>query len=157
MYSTASGIQKSHEIRLDSLAIGSFEYNDLIFDEGSFSNLGLEFLDRHLVIMDFPNQKIFLKKGKQFNRNDESGMSGLALLRISNQLTVHSVYQSSPAEKAGIKAGDIIVQIDSSQADSYNMKELRQLLRSGDGREIKLQIERDGELKEITIVLEREI
>ncbi len=154
---TASGSQETREIRVDSLTISNLEYKDLIFGESSYDNLGLEFLDRHTVIMDFPNKKMYLKKGEQFNRKDESGMSGLSLIFNSGILTVYSTFKSSPAEKVDIKAGDIIVQIDGKEANSYNMKQLKQLFRSGDGNKVKLKIDRDGELKEITIVLEKEI
>lgn len=154
---TASGIQKSREARINQLFIGSYEYKSLIFSEGNMVILGNEFLDRHEVIMDFPNKKMYLRKGKQFDKKDEAGMSGLALLRISTRLTVHSIFQSSPAEKAGIKTGDIIMQVEGKDEDEYSLKQLKQLFRSGDGNKVKLTIERDGELKEITIVLEREI
>ncbi len=157
LVATASGAQKSRLMRVGNFAIGSFEYQNLIFGESSESHIGLEFLNRHTVIMDFPNKKLYLKKGEQFDRKDESGMSGLALLLNSGTLTVHSISRSSPAEKAGVQAGDIIIQIDGREANSYNMKQLKQLFRSGNGCKIKLQIERGGELKEITIVLEKEI
>jgi outer membrane lipoprotein-sorting protein/predicted aspartyl protease len=154
---TASGSQETREIRVDSLTISNLEYRNLIFGESNYDNLGLEFLDRHTVIMDFPNKKMYLKKGEQFNRKDESGMSGFSLILNSGILTVYSTYKLSPAEKAGIKAGDKIVQIEGKDANNYNMKQLKQLFRSGDRRKINLQIERDGELKEIVITLKREI
>ena len=100
---------------------------------------------------------MYMKKGDQFNKNDESGMSGLALLRISKKLRVHSVGQASPAEKAGIFAGDIVVKIEGKEADSYNMRQLRELFRSGHGRKIALTIKRNGESKEIVLILEKKI
>ena len=157
LVATASGVQKLRSMRVEKFSIGTFRYNDLIFDESSESNIGLEFLNRHTVIMDFPNKKLYLKKGEQFDRKDESGMSGFSLILNSGILTVYSIYESSPAEKAGVMVGDIIVQIEGKKADSYNMKQLKQLFRSGDGKQIKLTIQRDGELKEITITLKREI
>ncbi|MBN2590267.1 MAG: aspartyl protease family protein [Sedimentisphaerales bacterium] len=154
---TAGGIQKSREARINQLFIGSYEYKDLIFTEENTGILGISFLARHAVILDFPNKKIYLKKGSQFNKKDELDMTGLALLRNSSGLGVHTVFQSSPAEKAGIKTGDIIVRIEGKDVDEYSYKQLKKLFHSGDGNELKMTIKRESELKEITIVLEREI
>ncbi|MBN2182064.1 MAG: aspartyl protease family protein [Sedimentisphaerales bacterium] len=157
MASTAAGIQKSREMRISNLTIGPFEYKDLIFAESNGNILGLEFLSRHIATLDFPNRVMYLKKGKQFDKNDESGMSGLAVLRMSGQLVVHSIGQESPAEKAGFLAGDIILKIEGKEADNFDMGRLKQLFRSGHGRKITLTIERNGETKEMALVLEKKI
>jgi predicted aspartyl protease len=153
----ASGTVKSQEIRLMHLTIENFEYKDLVFGEGNENFLGLDFLSRHIVTLDFPNKIMYLKKGTQFAKNDESGMSGLALIHISDKLTVYSVDSSSPAEKAGLLAGDIIVKIEGKNTADYTVKQLRQLLRSGEGKRITLTIERNDQLKETIIVLEKKI
>ena len=154
---TPSGSQKMRQMRIKSLKVGAFNYKDLIFEESNQSSLGLEFLSRHFVILDFPNKVMYLKKGEQFDKIDESGMSGLALLLISDKLTVHSVSRESAAEKAGILAGDIIHKIEGKEAGNYESGQIRQLLKSGHGRKITMTIERNGETKEITLTLEKKI
>jgi len=49
------------------------------------------FLSRHIVTFEFQNKRIYLKKGEDFKKIDETDMSGLHLLRISNQTLVYSV------------------------------------------------------------------
>ena len=154
---TASGTIRLRETRITNLRAGSFEYQDLIFCEGFFSCLGLSFLSRHLVTLDFQNNRIYLKKGNDFKKNDEADMSGLHLFRISNKTIVHSVDEGSPAQKAGIESKDVILKIGDKDVNEYEMWELRDLKRSGDKRKIAMTIKRGNDIKEISFLLEKKI
>ncbi|MHC4110713.1 MAG: aspartyl protease family protein [Planctomycetota bacterium] len=157
LIATASGIVQSREARIGNLSVGSFEYQDLIFGEANWSHLGLLFLSRHIVTLDFPNNRIYLKKGKQFKKDDETDMSGLHLLRISNQTVVYSVDKGSPAQKAGINAKDIILKLNDKDANQYDMSELRRLLMSEDKRNITMTIKHGDEEKDISFLLKKMI
>lgn len=62
------------------------------------------------------------------------------------------VLQDSPAEKAGLEIGDILIQFDGVEISSF--KQFRALLYSHQvGDEIKLLVNRDGIDKEITVIL----
>jgi predicted aspartyl protease len=157
LVATASGNVKIREARIDNLFIESFEYRDLIFGEGNWCYLGLSFLSRHIVTFDFPNNKIYLKKGKEFNKVDETDMSGLHLLRISNKTVVYSVDEGSPAQKAGIKANDVILKVGDKDANTIGIFELRRFLMSGDKRNITMTIKRVDDVKDISFLLKKKI
>jgi len=157
LFATAAGTICSRQARIDKFSVGSFEYQDLIFGEGNWSSLGLSFLSRHIVTFDFPNSKVYFKKGKEFNKVDETDMSGLHLLRISNETVVYSVDEGSPAHKAGIRANDIIVSVENKDASEYDMWKLRRLLTSGDKKKIVMTIKRPDELKEVSFWLKKKI
>ena len=157
LVATASGTTRLREARITNLRVGSFEYEGLIFSEGIFSCLGLPFLSRHLVTFDFPNNRIYLKEGRNFKKIDETDMSGLHLLRISNKTIVHSVDEGSPAQKAGVRAKDVILKVGDRDANEYEMWELAQLKRSGDKRKITMKIERGNDVKEVSFLLEKKI
>lgn len=157
LFATASGVIQKKEIRIDSLSVGSFEYQDLIFSEANWSYLGLSFLSRHRVTFDFPNSRMYLEKGKGFKKIDETDMSGLHLLRISNKTVVYSVDERSPAQKAGIRANDIILKVGNKDANIYDMWELRRLLMSGDGHKISMTIKRGDDIKEASFLLKKKI
>ncbi len=157
LFATASGVIKKREIRIDSLSVGSFEYNKLIFGDANWSHLGLSFLSRHIVTFDFPNGRIYLKKGKEFKKIDETDMSGLHLLRISDKTVVYSVDEDSPAQKADINAGDIILKVDNNDANTYDILELRRLLMSKDTRNITMTIKRGDDVKDTSFLLKKKI
>jgi hypothetical protein len=157
LFATASGVIRNRECRLDNLSVGSFEYEKLIFSEANWSHLGLLFLSRHTVTFDFPNSRIYLKRGNQFEKEDETDMSGLHLLRISGNIVVFSVDEGSPAQKAGIGPKDIILKVNERDADKYDMWELRRLLMSGDKRNIMMTIKNGENVKDVTFQLEKKI
>lgn len=154
---TAPGIVRSREARTGNLSVGSFEYRDLIFGEANWSHLGLLFLSRHIVTLDFPNNRIYLKKGKDFKKRDETDMSGLHLLRISGNIVVYSVDEGSPAQKAGIGSKDVILKVNEKDASKYDMWELRQLLMSEDRRNITMTIKHGENVKDISFLLKKKI
>lgn len=157
LFATASGVIRKREMRIKSLSIGSLNYADIIFGEANMSHLGLSFLSRHIVTFDFPNSRMYLKKGKGFKKNDETDMSGLHLLRISNQTVVYSVDENSPAQKAGIKANDVILKVGNKDANIYDILELRRLLMSGDKQNITMTIKDSNDVKDVSFLLKKKI
>jgi hypothetical protein len=157
LIATASGVIQKREVRIDSISVGSFEYEKLIFSEANWSYLGLLFLSRHIVTLDFPNSRMYLRKGKEFKKGDETDMSGLHLLRISNQTVVYSVDEDSPAHKAGIRSKDIILKADEKDANTYNIYDLRRLLMSEDKRNITMTIKHGDDVKDVSFLLKKKI
>ena len=154
---TASGSQMQREIRAKVLKIGDLSYKDIIFGEGNYNCLGLGFLNRHIVTFDFPKMKMYLNKSDQFERIDEDDMSGLHLLRISDKTVVHSIDKGSSADKNSITSGDIILKINGQKTENIEITKVRSILKSGDGKEIPLTVEHNGQSSEIILVLERKI
>ena len=157
LFATASGVIKNRECRIDSLSIGSFKYEQLIFSEANWSHLGLSYLCRHIVTFDFPNKRIYLKEGENFKKIDDTDMSGMHLLRISGNTVVYSVDEDSPAQKAGINAGDIIINVDERDTNQYEIWELRRLLMSEDKRNITMTIKRGDDVKDTSFMLKKKI
>lgn len=137
--------------------MGPFEYKDLIFSEGNSSRLGLSFLSRHMVTFDFPGNKIYLKKGKQFRKTDEANMSGLHIILVSGKVVVYAVDENSPARKAGIKAQDVIQKVSGKDANVFDICHIRRLLKAGDQHKITITIKRDNDVKEVFFLLEKKI
>ncbi len=154
---TLGGTSKTSDVRLHRLTVGPLEYRSIIFTEGNGNQLGSDFLSRHVVTFDFLHDKLYLKKGKSFDRPDETGMCGVSLVRPDGQTVVYAVYEGCPAAKAGIKAGDVILKLQGRDAATYRMWEIRELFRSGDGKEITLTIRRAGETIDVSLRLERSV
>ncbi|UCG48243.1 MAG: aspartyl protease family protein [Phycisphaerales bacterium] len=154
---TAGGSATGREARIPSLAVGPFEYRDLIISDGSVNHLGLDFLARHQVTLDFPNSTVYLKKSKGFNRIDESDMTGLHLLRIEGRTVVYSLDAGSPAQKVGLNAGDVILEFNGHDANALETWQIENLKRSGHGKRLMLTIERVEKTREISLFLQKRI
>ena len=84
-------------------------------------------------------------------------MSGLHLLRIENKTVVYSVDVNSPAQKAGIQSGDVILKIGDKDVNDWGMWELREVFKAGDNKSVTVTIQRGVDIKEIDILLRRKI
>jgi predicted aspartyl protease len=154
---TATGITKFRQARVDRLNVGPFEYRGLILNTGNGNILGADFLSRHIVTFDFPNGRLYLMKGKDFADPFETDMSGLSLVRSEGRTLVYDVQDGRPAAKAGIKTNDVVLKLQGRDANTCKMWQIDQLLRSGDGKEITMTIQRGSEIKDMAILLERQI
>ncbi|MHC4690903.1 MAG: aspartyl protease family protein [Planctomycetota bacterium] len=157
VYETASGTIRGQYARFDTLSLGPLTYNNLIFSDGNISALGLSFFSRHLTTFDFPNKRLYLKKGEGFEKIDETDMSGLHLLRKIGDTFVYSVDVNSPAQEAGIKADDVIISINNKDAKEYELWEIRCILESGHNKEISMTIKRENDAKEVLFLLKKKI
>lgn len=67
----------------------------------------------------------------------------------SPSTTLREVIDNSPAQVAGLKAGDTIKSINGEEIKSWN--ELSQSINSSKGKELKVTIDRDGTTKQINV------
>ena len=78
----------------------------------------------------------------------------LSSLGVSSGVYIQTVVSGSPAEKGGIKNGDIIVSADDKEVT--NLAYLRYLLYNHTvGDTMKIKVYRKGEYKELTITLDQ--
>lgn len=76
---------------------------------------------------------------------------GVEVEMVDNKLTVVSPIDDSPAAKAGLKAGDIIVRIDDKLVSGMTLQEVISLMRGKQGSEVLLDVDRDGQIKQYLI------
>lgn len=60
-------------------------------------------------------------------------------------VTITSVYKDSPAEEAGLQAGDIIYQVDDHEITDEELSEIVTWIRGEEGTEVHIHVLRDGE------------
>jgi len=101
---------------------------------------------------------VFLEpvESKKFEEQIQGSFGGVGIeigLR-KNLLTVITPIKNTPAEKAGILAGDIIVKIDGKDSVNLKVDEAVSQIRGKKGTAVKLSIQRNGskELKDFTLV-----
>ncbi|WP_257388926.1 S41 family peptidase [Tahibacter caeni] len=81
---------------------------------------------------------------------------GLEVLTIDGVLRVVSPIDDTPAERGGIKPGDIITRIDGKAVSSENVNESVELLRGNPGSSVVLTVVHEGESVPVDITLKRE-
>lgn len=88
----------------------------------------------------------------------EFGGIGLAIKRMRPDaagVTVLEVLDKGPAQRAGLKAGDVIMRIDGEPVEQYSLDQVRDRLRGVVGSEVRLSVEREGRLLSREIVVKR--
>jgi len=145
---------------LAALRLANWSHCDLRFDELASSTLGLGYLSRYIVTIDFPRQVMYLKEGLALTRPDKDDLSGLALVRIKGETVVWGVRENSAAAIGGIKVKDVLIKMDDEKAEALSLFALRNAL-CCEGRTIRFTIRRGTEERLVSLRLadkpEREI
>lgn len=74
----------------------------------------------------------------------------------TKQVTVMKAYEGSPAQKAGIRDGDIILKVDDLDAASMDLTELVTHIRGSEESKTHIQISREGSEKPLEFDVERD-
>ena len=85
------------------------------------------------------------------------GGVGLVIRSIDGRITIGELYKGYPSDKAGLKVGDVIRQVDNVSLEGKTLNEVPPLLRGTPGTTVKIVIERPGSTVPITTTLTREL
>ena len=66
------------------------------------------------------------------------------------QVTITKVFENSPAEEAGLKAGDILYKVDERELQDEDLTEIVTWIKGEEGTEVTLGVIRDGKELELT-------
>ncbi len=140
---------------LDHITLGPYQLRNVKVMEGQASVVGLEFLQRFDIELDFPNRRAYFRPGRRAQLPDRWNCAGIWVERVEGRTIVRSVQPRSVAEKCGILKGDLILRVNGISATQVLMAKIRQL-RSEPGTELKLSLERDSEVRDVVLKLERQ-
>jgi len=115
--------------------------------QGLMSNL-----DAH---SSFLNTKNF--ENLKIQTNGEFGGLGITVGMRDGALTVISPIEGTPADEAGLKAGDIILRIDSNSSLGMSIDDAVNIMRGKPGTPITLTIVRKGESDPLEVKIVRDI
>lgn len=109
--------------------------------------------------LDDPYSEFFTPEAfKEFNETASGNFGGIGVVIImrDNYVTAVSVLEGSPAERAGIKAGDKFVQIDGKDITNKTITEVSKLLRGEKGTKVEIGVLRNGIRQVLKFDVERE-
>src|SRR4029079_15165210 len=110
----------------------------------------LAVLDPHSSYMD---PKSF--RDMQVQQRGEFGGIGMEVTMERGRIKVVAPIDDTPAAKAGIRAGDLITQLDGDQVDGLTLDQAVQKLRGPVGANIGLTLQRTGVEKPIDLTIVR--
>jgi hypothetical protein len=140
--------------RLARLGLGRMEHRQLRFSCSSQeSRLGLGYLMRYHVTLDFPASRIYLRKGKRFDELEEKDRGGLHFHRPTKETVVAAVDAKSAAEKAGLKPGDVLISVGELPADRSRLLVLAQRFTRANDK-VPITLKRNGRVIKVVMHLE---
>lgn len=107
--------------------------------------IGNDLLRRFNVILNYDKRDFYLTPNTHFYDGFDYSYSGLELYYVNGQIIIGDVAKESPAEKAGLKEGDIVVAVNKNF--TQNLTTYKAELQSA-GERVKIIVRRDTELKE---------
>lgn len=157
MLAQANGHKQLQTGRLSKVKLGEFESNDLrVLEGGKKSRIGMTYLRQFQVTFDFPRQRIYLRKGKEFNKPDREPTMGIGILLKNEKYVVEAIFKGRPGERSGIMRGDEVLAVNGSAIQGKRNAEIRSVCRESmdkNGR-VELTIRRDGVDHQIVLMAE---
>lgn len=156
------GMSGKSQMRLTiikELKIGPYKFRNvptyLYRDEYNVTNypyvgglIGNDLLRRFNLIINYAAREIHLTPNKNFSEAFDYTYTGLGMYFVNGEVVVEDIIPKSPAEKAGIAEGDVIVGVNNNLSNS--IQAYKDILQSPN-QTVTLLIRRQGKLKILTL------
>jgi hypothetical protein len=117
-------------------------------------NLGSGLLKRFTLILDYPNQVLYLEPNANFSKPDVFDRSGLWVMGDTDgTCEVTDVVKGGPGAKAGLQPGDHILTIDGAKLNHIQIAGLREKLKQPAGTKVRLQVRGKNGPRYVTLTL----
>lgn len=119
--------------------------------------LGYSFFKGFDIGIDYTNHLIWLdpRRGAGDDRPFEYSHIGIQLEQSEDSVLVVGVAEGSPADRAGIRAGDQVLAIDGKQASASDLLIMTQALEGPPGTRVRLRVRRGGVVRSYVLSRER--
>ena len=92
---------------------------------------------------------------KEYTENINGSFVGIGIYMIedeeTNRVLVYYPIPGSPAEEAGIEAGDLIISVDGKEYTAEDFDTISNYIKGEEGTKVKVEVERNGERKSFEI------
>jgi len=153
-----AGVARGHLLKLGPVDVSgpvvylSQQRAGAFADPTLAGNVGEGVFERFNVTFDYRRREAFFERTPHYDDGDS-----LRLLTLKSDpaggLRVLSVLPGGPAAEAGIKAGDLIEQIEGNEARYMDYWPLRRLFSRPAGSRLRLHVRRDGRTFDAIVVL----
>jgi hypothetical protein len=116
--------------------------------------IGPDILDRFIVTFDYSKRQMLLEKNKDFARVDSYDRAGVWMGQDGQGFFAVDVVAGGPADVAGIKKGDRLLEIDGVPTAKLILPEVRERMRRGAvGTTVKILVEHEGKTRVVEVRL----
>jgi hypothetical protein len=143
-----------HTLRLallPELTLGDARMKDLVVTDSAVNVLGLDFLRRFHLTLDFPSRRAYFQPGERVGDAGHWNRNGLRCLSQGGEVVVAIIDEGSPAREAGFALDDVIVRVNDQPIDSFTLLQLRMLLQQ-EGETVRMTVRRGTEFLNFTVV-----
>ena len=161
-YRTATANTPSDEMK-DNQLVKAFTEGTRIVEENYGMDRDEETLTKASVLgmlheLD-PHSSFFDRRQYQELQEEQSSRFygiGVSINQRNNKTCVLGVVKGMPAERAGLKYGDIIVAVDGKSSEGWSQQEILNHVRGERGTEVELAVDRVGETAPIKVRIVRD-
>ena len=161
-YRTALANTPSDEMKNNEL-VKAFTEGTRIIEENYATDRDEETLTKASVLgmlheLD-PHSSFFDRRQYQEMQEEQSSRFygiGVSINQRNNKTCVLGVVKGMPAERAGLKYGDIIVAVDGKSAEGWSQQEILNHVRGERGSEVEIAVDRVGEAVPLKIRIVRD-
>ena len=130
---------------MESYYLYEDEIDEDVLIDGIYSGYASALGDPYTVYYDKEETKALLET----TSGEFSGIGATMSKNInSGEITVVNVYEDSPADKAGLKAGDILYQVDGKDAEGQELDTVVSWIKGEKGTDVAIKVMRAGEAVE---------
>lgn len=104
--------------------------------------IGNDLLRRFNLIINYSTRDIHMTPNSHFRDQFDYSYTGLGMYYVDGAIRVLDVMTGSPAEKAGLKVGDVMLAVQNNFGN--NIQEFKNLMQNP-GERVKILVNRDGE------------
>jgi carboxyl-terminal processing protease len=101
----------------------------------------------------FPESKM---EDVRFMQTGEYGGVGASIETKNNRTVVVDLLEGEPADRAGIRLGDVVKRVDGRDISGLEQEQIGELLQGATGTEVELEVERPGTRELLSFSLQRQ-
>ncbi|WP_298498595.1 aspartyl protease family protein [uncultured Algibacter sp.] len=136
-------------------ALLTISKNNKFKDKFSYNKSGIELAHDGFRVLKEIQNNIFKVNATTENSNNNKIDVNEYKISLKPAYIIVELRKESPAEKAGLQIRDVILSINGKQSHEFTLHQIMEMFYDDAGKKIKLQVERYGEVLNISFKLEK--